>query len=146
MDRSELADGALLSYTDVFTDAPLAGLLEMVRGEGSALALMTVSPPLPWGIVRSDNNLVTSFDEKPRLQSLCANAGFYACASGILDYISAPGEMLENEPMRRMIEAGGVRSSHHEGQWLGIDNPKDVANAETGHTDLFGEQDQLTIG
>jgi len=137
IDRSELARGALLSYTDVFTDAPLGELAAGVRTLGVTFGMMTVSPHLPWGIVIAKNGLVTQFDEKPRDQLIRANSGFYYCAPSILDFLHKRSEMLEKEPMKRMIEAETVRSLHHEGRWVGIDSPKDVAEVEAADCDLF---------
>jgi glucose-1-phosphate cytidylyltransferase len=140
MERSELAGGALLSYTDVFTDAPLGPLRERARSSGAALALMTVSPRLPWGVVCSTDGLVSRFDEKPHDYSIRTNAGFYFCAPSMLGFIKDRAEMLEKEPMARMIEAKTVRSWHHEGQWAGIDSRKDVAEAEAPGNALFSDQ------
>ncbi|MCZ4350910.1 NDP-sugar synthase [Roseovarius aestuarii] len=137
INRSEMAGGALLSYSDVFTDAPLGPLIDIVRNGTSTLALMTVSPRLPWGIVHSENGRVTRFNEKPQMPTIRTNAGFYACSPSILDYVHEEREMLEQEPMARMIETKSVSSSHHDGEWIGLDSPKDVMEAELGPKHLF---------
>ena len=145
LDPSEIAGGALLSYTDVLTDAPLGQLSVPVCRQGAALSVMTVTPRLPWGIVQGENGIVTQFKEKPRDLSIRANAGFYWCSSSVLDFIEDRSEMVEKEPMERMIRAGVVRTWHYDGHWAAIDSPKDVAEVEMANIELFRAKNKPVV-
>jgi glucose-1-phosphate cytidylyltransferase len=145
LDRSELASGALLSYTDVLTDAPLGQHAMPACRQGTALSVMTVTPRLPWGIVHAENGIVTQFKEKPRDRSIRANAGLYWCSPSVLDFIKDRSEMFEKEPMERMIRAGVVRTWHYEGHWASIDSPKDVAEVEMTNLELLLDDNKPVV-
>lgn len=125
LDSDEIGPGAFLTYTDVFTDAQLCSL-RLRADDGACLNILTASPPLPWGVVQSTGQQVTEFQEKPVDHGLRINAGFYFFNPSMLDYIRHPSEMLEQEPINRMVKAGVVRTVHHSGAWVSIDSPKDI--------------------
>ena len=126
LDADEIGDEALLSYTDVFTDAELERLLRSRRASGSALTLLTAPARHPWGVVTTQGEQVVAFSEKPVDPVLRINAGFFAIGKAILDHLHDASEMLESGPVQRMITAGQVSAVHHPGRWVSVDSPKDL--------------------
>ena len=126
----ELGAGALIAYTDVFTRSSLTGLKNLRQSNDAALAILTMAPRAPWGIVETADGHVKGFAEKPVLSGLQANAGIFAADQRILSYIHDRTEMLEAEPMQRMINAGLVVAHSASSAWTAIDSPKDLPKIE----------------
>ncbi|QEE35277.1 hypothetical protein FTO60_05850 [Octadecabacter sp. SW4] len=122
-----LGEGALLAYTDVLSDAPLADLLALRRSRQAALAMLAVQPDMPWGIARLQGDKITDFTEKPPLDRGWVNGGIFAVSAAILPHIHAPHEMLEREPMARLIAAEQAVALRHRGIWRAVDTTKDHA-------------------
>lgn len=127
----ELEAGALIAYTDVFTRSSLTELKDLRRSKDAALAILTMAPGAPWGIVEAADGRVKGFAEKPVLSGLQANAGIFAADQRILSYIHDRSEMLEAEPMQRMINAGLVVAHSASSAWTAIDSPKDLPKIES---------------
>ena len=83
--------------------APIADLLALRRSRQAALAMLAVQPDMPWGIARLKGDKITDFTEKPPLDRGWVNGGIFAVSAAILPHIHAPHEMLEREPMARLI-------------------------------------------
>lgn len=124
--REEFGTAALLAYTDVFADAPLDALLRLRERNSSALSMLVVNPRAPWGVAAIYDELVVGFEEKPLDGSTWINGGIFAVTAELLDQIASPEEMLEAEPMQRLIEAQKISALRHSGAWVSVDTPKDV--------------------
>lgn len=132
LSKEDFGDAALLSYADIVTDAPLDQLIGKRQTHGTCLSMLSVNPVMPWGVVELQDDLVSSFKEKEINNELWVNAGVFCVSSGILEYIHDEMEMLEEEPMQRMLAAEQVVALRHQGQWSGINTPKDHQIVEDG--------------
>lgn len=137
LDRSEIGDAALLAYTDVFTDAPIDDLVTLLQRREAVLSMLTISPRQPWGVVHSEDEVVTGFHEKPVDHGLHVNGGFFAVNGAVLDHVESDSEMLEAQPMQRMIAANKVMSLFHDGRWACVDSPKDLPDIERSSSAFF---------
>lgn len=128
LNRAEIGAAALLSYTDILTDAPLAGLLDLIAG-GAELALLAVQPRLPWGVLElDDGHRLIGFAEKPLDSTRWINAGVMAITPAVLDRIAGPADMLEDQVMARILAApqSRVQVLRHRGQWDALDTRKEI--------------------
>lgn len=56
--------------------------------------------------------------------------GFFVCNKEFFHYLSAnPDCVLEEEPLRKLIEDRELAVYLHEGTWMSIDTPKDLEDA-----------------
>lgn len=135
----EMAGGALVSYSDILTDAPLARLWESCVG-GIDLCLLAVNPPAPWGEIRlGQDDTVIGFAEKPVDPDRWINGGVMAMSGEVQKRVGAEAEMLEHAPMQRLVEAGRVRALRHRGAWRAVDTPKDLRAAEAALADATAD-------
>lgn len=122
----EIGPVALLSYTDILSDAALSPMVAACR-DGADLAMLAVQPHLPWGVLDiAPDGRITSFAEKPRDTMRWINAGVMALRSGVLAHVHSPGDMLESDVIPRLLARGGLKAQRHGGAWFALDSPKDV--------------------
>ncbi|KQI72966.1 hypothetical protein AN191_03400 [Loktanella sp. 5RATIMAR09] len=126
LQKQELGDNALLSYTDVFSDCDLGELISLRRQAKAGLAVLAVNPRQPWGLITMDHNRITAFSEKPVADNQWINGGFFALDASILDAIQQPEDRLEDQVIERMIAQNTAVALPHKGWWRSIDSPKDV--------------------
>lgn len=123
---AELSASALVSYTDVLTDAPLRELVAQLHSTDAVLSMLAVNPPVPWGVLELEGTRVAAFDEKLTDPAQWINGGVFAVSPGIKTYISDSAEMLEIAPMTRMVAAAKVMATRHTGWWAAVDTYKDL--------------------
>ncbi len=122
----EFGDGALMSYTDVFTDYDLARLAQLRVERSATMALLAVNPRQPWGRLELDNGMVTRFLEKASDPAIWINGGFFATGPEIRSAVCSDHEDLEKQVMERLIANKMVVAAQHPGWWTSIDSPKDL--------------------
>jgi len=80
---------------------------------------------MPWGELSLQNGYVTAFKEKGLDSNRWINAGIFAISANVLDYIQGRDEMLEQQPVERMITNPQVVAPQHKGSWQGTDTIKE---------------------
>ncbi len=121
---------ALLAYTDILTDAPLAALREARANARADLAVLAVNPTLPWGELQLEDERVLRFIEKPATQDRWINGGVFALDRGILAHVDDPMIMLERAPALAVVSAGAMVALRHQGFWHSVETQKDLLLAE----------------
>lgn len=125
--RSYLDGTFIATYGDALCDVDLNQLFESHKKALSCVTITTVHPRIPFGIISvDDRGKVTAFDEKPDNTTLWSNGGFFVMEPQVFDFIENESEMLEKEPMQRMVEAGTVNAYFHHGRRYPVDTPKDL--------------------
>jgi glucose-1-phosphate cytidylyltransferase len=114
-----------LTYADGVADIDLPALVAAHR-RGGRLATMTVVRPFsPWGIAMvGDDERVSAFEEKPRLESWI-NGGFFCLEPSFLQYVEEQS-VLEEEPLRRVAADRELGAHRHTGFWDCMDTYKDA--------------------
>jgi glucose-1-phosphate cytidylyltransferase len=121
----ELKDGTFcLTYADGVADIDLRALLGFHRDHGGAATITVVRPTSPWGVAQLDGDVVTGFQEKPRLDSW-VNGGFMVMEPRALDRIG-PADVLERDPLERLAAESELVAFRHEGFWDCMDTYKDT--------------------
>ncbi len=129
LQKEELGDNALLSYTDVFSDCDLTELIAVRQAANASLAVLAVNPRQPWGLITMDQNRIAAFREKPTLPDCWINGGIFAADASLLDAIKRPDDQLEDQVMQRLITRNAAVAMRHARWWRSIDTPKDVRAA-----------------
>lgn len=124
LDKGEVGDDCLLSYTDVFSHADLHELSLRRRKSGAAMSVLAVNPRLPWGEIIFHDENVRAFKEKPIDMSRWVNGGIFSMNAEVLDYVHSTDEMLEEAPISRLIQDSRLVAMKFDGWWRSVDTPK----------------------
>lgn len=138
LDKADFGDAALLAYSDIITDAPLEKLFESRESHDVCMSILAVNPVMPWGELQMQDDYLTSFKEKCIDKKRWINAGIFAVSEKVLEYIHRPDEMLEQQPIERMIADRQITALRHNGIWHGIDTTKDKRIVDNGEVATKG--------
>lgn len=115
-----------VTYGDGVADIDLHKLYQCHKKMNKIATITSVNPVYWFGLVESEDGLVTKFDEKPNMKDLI-NGGFMVFNRRIFDYLSEEeGCILEQQPLRELAMEGQLAAYHHKGFWKCMDNQKDV--------------------
>lgn len=116
----------LLTYGDGVANIDIKATIECHKKAGKYLTMTTYQPSGKLGVVDiADNGQVTAFIEKPQSGGSWINAGFFVCQPQIFDFIEGDNEMLEREPMQRLLAQGQINAYKHIGFWKPMDSLRD---------------------
>ncbi|MCS5608834.1 MAG: glucose-1-phosphate cytidylyltransferase [Candidatus Poribacteria bacterium] len=115
----------MLTYGDGVANIDIDTLLKFHKSHGKMVTLTAVRPSARFGDLEFDGNQVVSFEEKPQLHEGWINGGFFVCQPELLDYIDNDNQMLEREPLKRVVNDGELMAYKHEGFWHCMDTRRD---------------------
>jgi glucose-1-phosphate cytidylyltransferase len=118
-------DTFFLTYGDGLGNININTLLEFHRKKNKIMTVTTVRPPARFGELELDNDLVTSFDEKPQMQKGWINGGFFVVDPIFIDYIKDETIMLEREPMQYLTKKQELVAFRHNGYWQCMDTKRE---------------------
>jgi glucose-1-phosphate cytidylyltransferase len=72
-----------------------------------------------------EENVVRDFVEKPKGDGGWINGGFFVLEPKIFGYLSGDQDIWEQEPLRRLAQAGQLSAYRHEGFWAAMDTLRD---------------------
>lgn len=125
-----LNDTFFLTYGDGLSDVNINDLLRFHRSHNKSVTLTAVRPNARFGELQFDNDSITGFDEKPQLAQGWINGGFFVMDPDALNYILADHEMLEREPMDRIVKDKQLAGYKHTGFWQCMDTKRDHERLE----------------
>lgn len=120
----------MLTYGDGVGDIDIDKLIEFHKQHGKMVTVTGVRPPGRFGElgVAKDGTTVTGFNEKPQASGGRINGGFFVCNSEFLDLLSDDeGLVLEQEPMRKLVEMGELKVFEHDGFWQPMDTSREYS-------------------
>ena len=94
----------IVTYGDGLTNQNIKKLLKFHLKQKKIATLTAVRPPVRFGEIILNNDLVKSFKEKPQAQKGWINGGFFVFNYRIFDYIKNEKMMLEREPMTKLVK------------------------------------------
>ena len=72
-----------------------------------------------------ENNLVSSFKEKPQLNTGYINGGYFVVEPEFFDLIEGDQTMMEREPLEKATKMGELMAYKHQGFWQCMDTKRD---------------------
>jgi glucose-1-phosphate cytidylyltransferase len=115
-------DTFMLTYGDGLADIDIQELVRFHREMGRLVTVTGIRPPSRFGEMNVQDNIVTSFTEKPQVAEGLVNGGFFVCERGFLDYLDEDEScVLEQDPMRRVAADGELAVYTHSGFWQCMD-------------------------
>jgi glucose-1-phosphate cytidylyltransferase len=118
----------LLTYGDGVADVNIAETIEKHKKSGKILTMMAYQHTIRLGVLNIDKqDIIESFTEKPAESASWINAGFFVCEPQIFNYLEGDHEMLEREPMDRLMQSRQIHAYKHYGFWKPMDTLRDNA-------------------
>lgn len=117
----------MLTYDDGVCDVNIKELLSYHERSGKIGTVTSVQPMGKYGALEiGENNIITSFVEKPKGDGTCINGGFFVFQPEIFDYLQE-GEktVLEKEPLENLAQDKKLCAFKHEGFWKAMDTLRD---------------------
>ncbi len=109
------------TYGDGLGNVNLRKLLDMHVSYSKLATLTAVHPPARFGVLESENNLVTHFGEKSQAHSGWINGGFFVLEPSVADFIHDDLEPFETGAIPRLVQESNLVAFHHEGFWQPMD-------------------------
>lgn len=117
----------MLTYADGLADIDFQKLLSFHQKNKKLVTATGVNPRLPYGLMSlTGEDGVTSFQEKPTLESMWVNGGFFVCEPTIFTYLADDKQLaFEKGPLEKIAAANELVCHKHRGFWACMDHPQD---------------------
>lgn len=120
-------DTFMVTYGDGLADVDLISLLEFHKAHKKVATLTGVFSPSRFGVIGSQDNLITSFKEKPSDIGSVVNGGFFVFNREIFDYLNFDDNCdLEFGVFEKLVEMKELMVYKHQGNWYSMDTIRDV--------------------
>lgn len=119
--ESNPSDIYMLTYGDGVGNINLDKLLDFHMRQGKCATVTSVRPPARFGVITSEDGLVTHFGEKNQADAGWINGGFFVVNNKIKDYIFDETEPFEQQPMTRLVDQRELVTYEHNGFWQPMD-------------------------
>ena len=112
----------MLTYGDGISNQNLKKLYNFHKKNKKIATMTVVKPPVRFGEVMMNKNLITSFKEKPQSnKGGWINGGFFVFNYKVFDFIKNDQTMLEREPMEKLLRKKELIAYKHLGFWQCMD-------------------------
>lgn len=117
----------LLTYGDGVADVNIEELIKNHKKSGKLCTMTAVQPSGRFGaLVIKDDNIITSFKEKPKGDESWINGGFFVCEPKVFDYITeGDSTIFERSPLENLAKDKQLNAYKHSGFWRPMDTLKD---------------------
>ncbi len=122
----------LLTYGDGVADVNINDIIEAHKKSGKTVTMTAVQPSGRFGaLVIKDDNLITSFMEKPKGDESWINGGFFVCEPDVFKYLKDDAMIFEREPLETLAREHKLNAYKHTGFWHPMDTLKDKEELTT---------------
>jgi glucose-1-phosphate cytidylyltransferase len=111
----------MITYGDGLGNVNVKNLLVHHNREGRTATVTAVRPPSRFGVIQSEDNLVTHFGEKNQVDAGWINGGFFVVEKRIERYIDSHSESFEANVLPKLVGEQELKSFHHDGFWQPMD-------------------------
>ena len=119
----------LMTYGDGLSNVNINDLIKFHESHGKICTITAIKPEARFGYIEFNGDQVMSFREKSNQDVGYINGGYMVLGSKIFDYIDGDF-MFEQEPLRKLTQAGQVMAFRHEGFWQCMDTLRDKIKLE----------------
>lgn len=118
------------TYGDGLGNINLKKLLDFHVHQGRLATVTAVRPPARFGVLESENGLVTRFGEKNQADAGWINGGFFILEPQVTNFISNPSEPFEVGALPRLVQARELVCYQHNGFWQPMDTLREKQELE----------------
>lgn len=117
----------MLTYGDGVSDVDINELINCHKESGKLVTMTAVQLSGRFGaLVIKDNNMITSFMEKPKGEESWINGGFFVCQPEVFDYIKDGDKTIfERAPLENLAKDNQLNAYKHRGFWQPMDTLRD---------------------
>ena len=116
----------LLTYSDGISNVDIKKLIKFHEDKKKIVTLTAVRPSARFGELSLNNQIVSSFDEKPQLKNGYINGGFFVVDPEFFSFIPNKMCMLERDPMINLVKKKNLVAYIHKGFWHCVDTRRDL--------------------
>jgi glucose-1-phosphate cytidylyltransferase len=117
----------MITYGDGVADINIKDLVRFHKSHGRILTLSGVRPPSRFGEIKTENNRLLSFEEKPQTSSGTINGGFMVFNNGLLDYLTSAEDCdFEFGVLEDLAKKEEIQVYPHRGSWECVDTERDL--------------------
>lgn len=109
------------TYGDGLANINLEKLLNFHLHQDRLATVTAVRPPARFGVLESDNGLVTHFGEKRQADAGWINGGFFVLEPGVIEELHSNNEPFETGALPRLVSRGELSAYHHPDFWQPMD-------------------------
>lgn len=120
----------LLTYGDGVANIDLDALVEFHKSHGKMVTVSAVHPGARFGELDINDNVVTSFKEKPQVTQGWINGGYFVIEPEFFDLIEGDSTILEKGPLEKVAQMSELMSYQHDGFWQCMDTKRDRDSLE----------------
>ena len=114
-------DQFCMTYGDGLSNVDISKLIDQHNQAGVSATLTAIRPPTRFGSLEiDDNNVVTSFIEKPERAAL-VNGGFFVLNKDVFNYLEDDSTIWERSPLQSLAQDGKLSAYIHDGFWQPMD-------------------------
>ena len=115
----------LLTYGDGVANIDLDALVKFHKSHGKMVTVSAVHPSARFGELSINNNVVTSFQEKPQTTQGWINGGYFVIEPEFFNFIVGDSTILEKDPLEKAAQMGELMSYQYDGFWQCMDTKRD---------------------
>ncbi|MBR3627605.1 MAG: glucose-1-phosphate cytidylyltransferase [Elusimicrobia bacterium] len=126
----------LLTYGDGVADINVKNLLKEHNDSKKIVTMTAVQQTGRFGaLIIKNNNMITSFMEKPKGEESWINGGFFVCQPEVFNYIPADNDniIFEKTPLENLAKDNQLNAFKHFGFW----KPMDTLREKKELTDMW---------
>ena len=128
--KSATGERVFATYGDGLGNVNLKSLVDFHEHQGKLATVTAVRPPARFGVLESENGVVTRFGEKNQADSGWINGGFFLLEPQVQTYVHALSEPFESGALPRLVEERQLMSFHHNGFWQPMDTLREKQDLE----------------
>jgi glucose-1-phosphate cytidylyltransferase len=128
--KSVPGESVFATYGDGLGNVNLKSLVDFHEHQGKLATVTAVRPPARFGVLESENGVVTRFGEKNQADSGWINGGFFLLEPQVQAYVHALSEPFESGALPRLVEERQLMSFHHNGFWQPMDTLREKQDLE----------------
>ncbi len=110
-----------LTYGDGVGNVNIKQLIEFHRSKKTLATVTATQMPGRFGALSIQDDVVTSFQEKPHGDGSWISGGFFVLSPKVINYIKDDQTIWEREPVERLAHEGQMSAFMHEGFWQPMD-------------------------
>jgi glucose-1-phosphate cytidylyltransferase len=120
----------IATYGDGLANVNVNKLLSFHERQEKLATITAVRPPARFGVLKSDNGLVTHFGEKNQTDAGWINGGFFVLEPEISNYIGGPQKPFETDALPKLVAEEQLAAYHHDGFWKPMDTLREKLDLE----------------
>jgi len=123
-------DSFCLTYGDGVANVDIKSLIAFHKSHGKDATMTATFPPARFGAIEMDQDMIRSFQEKPRGDGAMINGGFFVLSPKVLERIDGDKSVWEQEPLKGLASDEQLMAFRHEGFWQPMDTLRDKIKLE----------------